>query len=90
MFSLYSRIQLILSELNSIVSLDVVVFIDLRRICNERKVNLYVHQNPAMQWLFGLLFVVGSSAWNWLAQLPVDLPINESLRLHRFRDPLRH
>ncbi|KGG25092.1 hypothetical protein EV13_3027 [Prochlorococcus sp. MIT 0702] len=43
-----------------------------------------------MQWLFGLLFVVGSSAWNWLAQLPVDLPINESLRLHRFRDPLRH
>ena len=52
--------------------------------------NLYVHQNPAMQWLIGLLYVVGSSAWNWLVRLPVDLPIIETVRLHRFRDPLRH
>ena len=51
--------------------------------------NLYVHQNPAMQWLIGLLFVVGYSVLNWLVRLPVDLSITESVRWHRFRDPPR-
>ncbi len=47
-FSLYQRTRLTLSYLNSIVGLDVVIFIDLRRVYNEKKVNLYVHQNPAI------------------------------------------